>query len=158
MAMSTVRASRKFMHSTSSPAANFCFIELVIYASIAPHPNPLPASGAREKGRGFPLPACGERVRGSSAAGDGVNVANTVRQASLAPRLATILCPEHLAKARDAVDLVGIARMHCNAHHRRLGFDAVVEAFPSLADILAAVDRPVGAARRRAEAGIHDLR
>jgi hypothetical protein len=32
----TVRASRKFMHNTSSPAASFCFIELVIRASRCP--------------------------------------------------------------------------------------------------------------------------
>jgi hypothetical protein len=45
-----VRASRRFMHSTSSPAASFSFIELVIfYVSVAPHPDPLPASAAREK-------------------------------------------------------------------------------------------------------------
>jgi len=45
----TVRASSKFMHNTSSPAASFCFIELVIRAYRCPSPRPLPASGAREK-------------------------------------------------------------------------------------------------------------
>src|SRR5262249_43617641 len=42
-------------------------------------------------------------------------------------------------------------------HHRRLCLDVVVEALPGLADIVAAVDRSVGAARRRAQTGIHDL-
>src|SRR6516225_9230805 len=108
-----------------------------IGSSLAPHPDPLPAHVARGKmvsplspraGRGCgrsvwrpgeraPLPACGERVRvrGSlSAAGDGVNVADALRQSGLAPRLAAILGSEHLAKARNAVDLVGIARMHAD--------------------------------------------
>src|SRR5215471_18001748 len=110
--MSTVRASRKFMHSTSSPDASFCFIALAIGPpSLSPRPSPR---------------ASGERVRGlSSAAGDGVDVADAFGQSRLVPAAAAVLRAEHLAKARDAVDLVRVARMHGDAHHRRLGLDTV---------------------------------
>src|SRR5207253_3206859 len=107
-----------------------------------------------------PLPHCGRGgtqpwqdcragwVRASSAAGDGVDVADAFGQSGLVPAAASVLGPEHLAETGDAVDLVRVARMHCDAHHRRLGLDAVVEALPGLTDVIGPVDRPVGAARR----------
>src|SRR5438045_643656 len=70
-----------------------------------------------------------------SAAGDGVTVADPFGQPALAPGLAAILRPEHLANARDREDLVCVLRMRHDAHHRRLGLDAVVEALPGAADI-----------------------
>src|ERR1051325_183988 len=48
--------------------------------------------------------------------------------------------------------------MRHDAPPRRLGLDAMVEALPGLADVIAAIDRPVGAARRRAQRRVHDLR
>jgi len=95
--------------------------------------------------------------RVSAQAGDRVEIARAFRQPVLAPSAAAILGAEQLTEARDAVDLIRVARMHHHRHHRCLGLDPMVEALPGLADIVAAVDRPVGAARRRAEGGIHDL-
>src|SRR5271166_4134308 len=90
-------------------------------------------------------------------AGHRVEVAGALRQPGLAPGAAAILRSEDLAEAGDAVDLVGVARMNRHAHHCRLGLDPVVEALPGLADIVAAIDRSVGAARRRAEAGVENF-
>src|SRR5215472_12975434 len=149
--MPTVRARRKFMHSTSSPAASLCFIELPVSSAIACSPiRALRLPGARET----------EDVRCSAplAAGDCVEIAGAFGQPVLLPGLAAVLRAKQLAGARDAIDLVGVARMHGDRHHRGFGLDAMVEALPGLPDIVAAVDRPVGAARRRAEAGIYDLR
>src|SRR5438445_742317 len=101
-----------------------------------------------------PSPACGGGIGGSlrrdSAAGDGVAVAHAIGEPTLAPALAAVLRAEHLAGPRDGVDLVRVFRMRDHPHHRRIGLDAVVEALPGLADIVAAVDGAVGAARRRA--------
>src|SRR5436305_4874725 len=112
---------------------------------------PSPASGggwrAQRAGWGLKL-----------AASDGVAVAHALGQPALGPGLATVGGAEHLADARDREDLVRVFRMRHDAHHRRLGLDAVIEALPGLADIVAAIDRAVGAARRRAQRRIHHLR
>src|SRR6516164_115021 len=146
--MSTVRAKRKFMHSTSSPAASLCFIELPASSAIDSSPGAPPPPPRLSKTEGSWL---------TLAAGDGVEIAGAFRQPVLVPGAAAVLRAEDLPEARDAVNLVRVARMDRHRHHRRLGLDPVIEALPGLADILAAIDRTVGAARRRAEAGIHDL-
>src|SRR4029077_17482624 len=92
------------------------------------------------------------------AARHAVGVAHAFREAVLAATLAAVLGAEHRTGARDAIDLVGVLRMDRHPHHRRVGLDAVVEALPGLADILAAIDRAVGAACRRGERGIEDFR
>src|SRR5712672_2160984 len=93
-----------------------------------------------------------------SAAGNRVAIADALRQALLGPALAAILHPEDLAGFGEAVNLPLIARIDRDAHHRRLGLDAVVEPLPALADILALVDRAVGAAEGRAQRGVQYLR
>src|SRR5262249_819555 len=86
-----------------------------------------------------------------------VEVAGAFWQPVLVPGLTAVLRAEHLPEARDAIDLIGVARMDCDRHHRGLRLDPVVKALPGLADIVGAVDRTVGAACRRAEARIHQL-
>src|SRR5213596_2330791 len=121
--MSTLRAKRKFMHSTSSPAASFCFIALAIPASLPLTPTLSPQAG---RGRG-PRQREGEGQR-LLAAGDRVEVARAFRQAVLVPGPATVLGAEQLPESRDAVDLVRVAGVRRDRHHRRLGLDPVVEA------------------------------
>src|SRR5437879_484968 len=82
-----------------------------------------------------------------SAAGDGVAVAHAFGEPALAPGLAGVLGAEHLADPGDGIDLARVFRMRDHPHHRRVGLDAMVEALPGLANIVAAVDRTVGAAR-----------
>src|SRR5437016_10742227 len=74
----------------------------------------------------------------------------------LVPRPAVVLRTEDLPGAAHAVDLVGIPWMERHGHHRALGLDAVVEARPGLAEVSAAVERSVLAARGRAEACVED--
>src|SRR2546427_3054655 len=76
----------------------------------------------------------------------------------LVPAMAAVSGAEDLAAAGDAVDLVGIARMEGHTHHRGLGLEAVVEAPPAAAGILAPKKRPIRALRGRAEAGVQDAR
>src|SRR6266478_7441638 len=97
------------------------------------------------------LPARPAGRVGSSAAGDRVAVLAARRQAMLVPAVAAVSGAKDLAAPCDAVDLVGIARMEGHTHHRRLGLDAVVEAPPAAAGIVAAVERPVRTLRGRAE-------
>src|SRR5262245_50269663 len=74
---------------------------------------------------------------GRSAAGDRVGVLAARRQAMLLPAAAAVSSAEDLAAPGDAIDLVGVARMEGDTHHRRLGLEAVVEALPAAAEILA---------------------
>src|SRR5256885_13932027 len=85
-------------------------------------------------------------------AGERIDVLDAFRQAMLAPRAPAVLGAEHLARAADAIDAVGVGRVQRDGHHRRLRLDAVVEARPRLADVVAAVERAVLAARGGAEA------
>src|SRR5205085_11828723 len=86
------------------------------------------------------------RLTHSSAAGDRVAIADTLRQPRLAPALAAVTCPEHLPRFRYGIDLRRIARMRRDAHHRVVRLDAVVKTLPAPADIVALVERAVGAA------------
>src|SRR5947209_20505656 len=70
--------------------------------------------------------------RSSLSAGDGVAVAHALGQPALAPALAAVLGAEHLADAGYRIDLVRIFRVRRDAHHCRIGLDAVVEALPGL--------------------------
>src|SRR6266436_3777930 len=83
------------------------------------------------------LPARPAGRVGSSAAGDRVGVLATRRQAVLVPAMAAVSGTEDLAAPGDAVDLVGIARVEGDTHHRRLGLNSMVEATPAAARILA---------------------
>src|SRR3984893_9405855 len=112
----------------------------------------------REESGHVGLPARPAGRVGSSAAGDRVGVLAARRQPMLVPAVAAVSGAEDLAAAGDAVDLVGIARVEGHTHHRGLGFDGVVEAPPVPAGIVSPKKRPVRALRRRAEAGIQDLR
>src|SRR6516164_1973431 len=103
----------------------------------------------RRGGGGSPRP---------SAAGDRVGVVAAWRQSIFLPAAATVSRAKDLAAPGDAVDLVGIAGMESQAHHRGLGLDPMVEALPRAAEILAAVERTVGALRGRAEAGVQEPR
>ena len=68
--------------------------------------------------------------------------------------MAAVARAKDLPAARDAVDLVGIARMERHPHHRGLGLDPVIETLPALPEIRAAIERPIGALRSWAEAGV----
>src|SRR5439155_12109184 len=91
-------------------------------------------------------------------AGERIDVLDAFRQAMLAPRAPAVLGAEHLARAADAIDAVGVGRVRRDGHHRRLRLDAVVEALPRLADVVAAVERAVLAARGGAEARVQHAR
>src|SRR5438270_5577568 len=91
-------------------------------------------------------------------AGERIDVLDAFRQAMLAPRAPAVLGAEHLARAADAVDAVGVGRVQRDGHHRRFRLDAVVEALPRLADVVAAVERAVLAAGGGAEARVQDTR
>src|SRR6266851_1660297 len=77
-----------------------------------------------------------------------------VGHAMLPPRAAAVLGAEDLTTAAHAVDLVGVAGMERDRHHRALGLHAVVEPRPRPAEVLAAVERTVLAARGRAQARV----
>src|SRR6266850_2806183 len=100
------------------------------------------------------------RVRrpGRSGAGERIDVLHAFGQAMLAPGTSAVLGAEDLARTADAVDAVGIGRVQRDGHHGRLRLDAVVEALPRLARVVAAVERAVLAARGGAEARIHHAR
>src|SRR6266446_5896425 len=104
------------------------------------------------------LPARPAGRVGSLAAGDRVSVLAAGRQPMLVPATGGVSGAEDLAAPRDAVDLVGIARVEGHTHHRGLGLDAVVEAPPAPAEIVAPKKRSVRALRGWAEAGIQDAR
>src|SRR5438445_13505160 len=92
------------------------------------------------------------RSPGRSAAGDGVNVVD--RERGLAPALAAVARAEHLAAARDAVHLRRVARVQRQRHHRRARLHVVIEACPRAAEVRAAIERAVLAARRGTERGV----
>src|SRR5262249_45298536 len=71
-----------------------------------------------------------------------VDVLNILRQRHFKPAFAAILSAEHLAIARRDVDLLGVAVMQTDRHQRAVRRHPV-EALPSLADVLAAVERAV---------------
>src|SRR5438876_7728439 len=100
------------------------------------------------------------RVRrpGGSGAGERIDVLHALGQAMLAPRAAAVLGAEDLAGAAHAVDALGVGRVQRDGHHGRLRLDAVVEALPRLAHVVAAVERAVLAARGGTEARVHHAR
>src|SRR6185369_24619 len=81
------------------------------------------------------------------------DVLDRLGQPPFLPALAAVARAEDLALARDAVDLVRIAGMEGQRHHRALGLDAVIDAPPALSEIVALVERAVLTARRRAQRG-----
>src|SRR5215510_2850900 len=74
------------------------------------------------------------------AAGGRVDVLDVRGQPMLGPGAAAISRAEALARAAHAVDLIRIARVERDGHHRALGLDPVVEARPRLAQVLAPVE------------------
>src|SRR2546428_7764690 len=100
------------------------------------------------------------RVRrpAGSGAGERIDVLHALGQAILAPRAAAVLGAEDLAGAAHAVDALGVGRVQRDGHHGRLRLDAVVEALPRLAHVVAAVERAVLAARGGTEARVHHAR
>src|SRR5215472_413517 len=76
------------------------------------------------------------------AASQCVDVLHALRQRHFKPAFASILSAEHLAIARRDVDLLGVAAMQTDRHQRAVRRHPV-EALPSLADVLAAVERAV---------------
>src|SRR5215475_11075355 len=85
---------------------------------------------------------CWDLVHYGSAASQCVDVLHALRQRHFEPAFAAILSAEHLAIARRDVDLFGVAVMHTDRHQRAMRRHPV-EALPSLADVLAAVERAV---------------
>src|SRR5216117_2494531 len=94
------------------------------------------------------------RVRrpGGSGAGERIDVLHALGRGILAPRAAAVLGAEDLAGAAHTVDALGVGRVQRDGHHGRLRLDAVVEALPRLAHVVAAVERAVLAARGGTEA------
>src|SRR5579863_8070727 len=91
-------------------------------------------------------------------AGERVAVGDAVGQRVGLPALAAVLGAEHLAAARRAVDLLGVARMGGDRHHGARRIEALVEARPGLAEIARAVEPAMLARRRDAEAGVEGAR
>ena len=88
----------------------------------------------------------------------GIDVLNIFRQPVLMPARTTVLRTEHLAAACGTVDLVGITLMQPHGHHGAVCLDAMIKALPGLAQILAAIERAITAARCGAEASVHHPR
>src|SRR5260370_36630963 len=123
----------------------------------------VPSAGAAHTGRATVRSARRTRAKRAAraralGAGERIAALHAVRQAMLAPRAAAVLGAEHLTGAADAVDAVGVGRVQRDGHHRRLRLDAVIEALPRLADVVAAVERAVLAARGGAEARVQHAR
>ena len=76
------------------------------------------------------------------AASQCVDVLHALRQRHFKPAFAAILGAEHLAIARRDVDLPGVAVMQTDRHQRAVRRH-LVETLPSLADVLAALERAV---------------
>src|SRR6516225_8902947 len=93
-----------------------------------------------------------------SAAGDRVAVACGRGQSLPAPAVPAVSGREDLARLRYANNLLRVARMHGDAHHRRLRLDPVIEALPGLADVITAEDPAVAAAEGRAQGGVQHIR
>ena len=92
----------------------------------------------------------------TSAAGDRVDVAHALGQAILCQLTPAILGAEHLAEGdtrRPDRRRVGALRRPSSSPR----LDPMVEALPRRTNIVAPIDRPVVAARRRAEAGVNNL-
>src|SRR5215472_2159642 len=87
------------------------------------------------------------------AAGDRVAVAGACGQSLSAPAVPAVSGREDLARFRYANYLLRVARMHGDAHHRRLRFDSVIEALPGLADVITAEEPAVAAAEGRTQGG-----
>src|SRR5215468_11237713 len=85
---------------------------------------------------------CWDLVHYGSAASQCVDVLHALRQRHFKPAFAAILSAEHLAIARRDVDLLSVAVMQTDRHQRAV-WRHPVEALPSLADALAAVERAV---------------
>src|SRR5262249_15391054 len=85
---------------------------------------------------------CWDLVHYGSAASQCVDVLHALRQRHFKPAFAAILSAEHLAIARRDIDLLGVAVMQTDRHQRAVRRHPV-EALPSLADVLAAVERAV---------------
>src|SRR5262249_59153721 len=89
-----------------------------------------------------PANASGEAGLAPLAASQCVDMLHALRQPHFKPAFAAILSAEHLAIARRDVDLLGVAVMQTDRHQRAVRRHPV-EALPSLADVLAAVERAV---------------
>src|SRR5262249_48577467 len=81
-------------------------------------------------------------VHYGSAASEGVDVLHALRQRHFKQAFAAILGAEHLAIAPRDEHLLGVAVMQTDRHQRAVRRHPV-EALPSLADVLAAVERAV---------------
>src|SRR5713226_9659456 len=95
---------------------------------------------------------------GDSRACERVDVAAARGQLVLIPGVSAVIGPEDLTEARNAIDLIGIARMQRHGHHGGLCFHGMIEALPGLAQVLSAEDGTVLAPRRGAHAYVHHAR
>src|SRR6266446_10099459 len=119
-----------------------------------------PAANTPPRDAGPPTPTLSLAMEREvfSPAGDRVDVSDPVGQLVLVPALAAILGPEDLAVARRAVDLIRVLGVQGHRHHRAPGLHAVIDAPPAPAQVVAAVERAVLAARGRAQAGVEGAR
>src|SRR5262249_16982588 len=78
----------------------------------------------------------------SLAASQCVDVLHALRKRRFKPAFAAVLSAEHLAIARRDVDLLGLAVMQTDRHQRAVRRH-LVETLPSLANVLAAIERAV---------------
>ena len=79
-------------------------------------------------------------------------------QSLSAPAVPAVSGREDLARLRYANNPLLVARMHGDAHHRRLRLDPVIETLPGLADVITAEDPAVAAAEGRAQGGVQHIR
>jgi hypothetical protein len=70
---------------------------------------------------------------------DGIDVLQTLRQGVLLPGPPAIVCAKDLSAPRGTVDLLGVLATNRHGHHSAAWRHVMVEAFPALAQILAAV-------------------
>jgi hypothetical protein len=92
-----------------------------------------------------------------SAAGDRVAIAGARGQSLPAPAVPAVSGREDLARLRYANNLLRVARMHGDAHHRRLRLDPAIEALPGLADVITAEDPAIAAAEGGAQGGVQHI-
>src|SRR2546421_10096561 len=70
-----------------------------------------------------------------SSSGEGVDILDAVGQQGLAPALPAVGRAEDLGAARDARDVLGVARIERQRHHRGTRLHAFVLARPRLAEV-----------------------
>src|SRR5262249_1485601 len=91
-------------------------------------------------GAGVAVASRTSRTTASLRTGQRIHILHALRQAMLAPRSAAVLGAEHLTRAADAVDTIGVRGMQGHRHHGGLRLHAVIEPRPRLTHVVAAIE------------------